>query len=295
MPEYLDIIPEDYPVGELHQFFTGSIGPRPIAFASTIDTQGRPNLAPFSFFNIFSSRPAILIFSPSRSGRTGEHKDTCLNVKEVPEVVINVLNYALVEQANLTSTAFERGISEFHKAGLTELKSDLVRPPRVAESPVQLECSVQQVIELGTEGTAGNLVICKVLKMHIAKSVLNEQGKIDPQKMDLVGRMGGPYYVRASGASVFAVGRPQPKHSIGVDQLPVSVRESQVLTGNDLGKLGNVEALPGQPQIDSFIEGSGLELLSGITNVTLLHNKAQEFLAKGDVETAWLLLLAKEV
>jgi flavin reductase (DIM6/NTAB) family NADH-FMN oxidoreductase RutF len=295
MADYLEIDPETWPLAELHQFFTSTIAPRPIAFASTIDPQGRANLAPFSYFNIFSSRPPILIFSPSRSGRTGEHKDTFLNIQEVPEVVINIINYALVEQANLTSTSFDRGISEFGKAGLTPLKSDLVRPPRVAESPVQLECAVQQVIELAQEPSAGNLIICRILKLHLDRSILAEDGKVDPYKLDAVGRMGGAHYIRTGGqgnAAVFKVGRPQPKHSIGVDELPAAIRESTILTGNDLGRLGNVEALPDAQAIDFYRAGPGKALLASLTNPTALHQHAQQLLQAGDITTAWLLLLA---
>ena len=228
----------------LQQYLQGAIGPRPIAFASTLDAQGVPNLAPFSFFNVFSSNPPILVFSPAYSGRDGSAKHTLLNVKEVPEVVINVVNYDMVEQMSLASSPYPKGTNEFIKSGFTALDSTLVKPKRVKESPVQLECKVNEIKELGKEGGAGNLIICEVVQIHINEGVLDAQGFIDQTKIDLVSRMGGNWYARAHGEAMFEVEKPIVTCGIGVDQLPISVRESKLLSGNDLGRLGNVENLP---------------------------------------------------
>jgi flavin reductase (DIM6/NTAB) family NADH-FMN oxidoreductase RutF len=240
----LSVLPSELTVPKLHQYLLGSIGPRPICFASTVDKDGRPNLAPFSFFNVFSANPPILIFSPARSGRTGETKHTHDNVKEVPEVVINVVTYDMVHQVSLASSPFPKGVNEFEKTGFTAIPSDLVKPARVKESPVQLECEVQQVIELGDTGGAGNLVVCKVLKLHIDETKLNEHGAIDQTKIDLVARMGGDWYCRANGNALFELVKPLTTCGIGVDILPSHIRLSEKLTGNELGMLGNVETMP---------------------------------------------------
>ena len=249
----LTIDPKEISAGKLHRYLLGAIGPRPIAFASTIDAQGRPNLSPFSFFNVFGSNPPTLIFSPARRGRDNTVKHTYNNVKAVDEVVINIVNYDIVQQMSLSSTEYAEGINEFEKAGFSMLKSELVRPFRVAESPVQFECKVKQVIETGQEGGAGNLVICEVLKMHINKHILDEDGFIDQHKIDLVARMGGNWYTRAN-PGMFEVPKPLSSLGIGVDAIPAEIRESKILTGNDLGKLGNVEALPQKKQIESYVQ-----------------------------------------
>lgn len=240
----LSVTPEELTVPKLHQLLLGSVGPRPICFASTIDAQGNRNLAPFSFFNVFSANPPILVFSPARSGRTNESKHTHDNVKEVPQVVINVVTYDMVHQMSLASSPYAKGVDEFIKTGFTPIASDLVKPARVKESPVQLECEVQEVVELGQNGGAGNLVICKVLKMHIDETVLNEHGQIDQTKIDLVARMGGDWYCRAHGNALFELVKPLTNCGIGVDALPDHIRLSHVLSGNDLGQLGNVEVAP---------------------------------------------------
>jgi flavin reductase (DIM6/NTAB) family NADH-FMN oxidoreductase RutF len=201
----LDINPKELPIPKLHQILLGAIGPRPIAFASTVDTEGNHNLSPFSFFNVFSANPPILIFSPARSGRTNETKDTYKNVKAVPEVVINIVNYDIVQQMSLSSSPYAPNVDEFVKAGFTALDSELVKPKRVAESPVQFECKVNEVIELGDQGGAGNLIICEVVKIHIAEEVLDENGLIDQHKINLVARMGGNWYCHANEASMFEV------------------------------------------------------------------------------------------
>jgi len=207
--EYLHFDPKDLSIPKLQGLVQGAVAPRPIAFASTIDLQGRPNLSPFSFFNVFGMNPPLLIFSPSRRGRENTVKDTYLNVKEVPEVVINVVSYSMVQKVSDSSANFPRGVNEFEKTGFGMLPSDLVKPFRVKESPVQFECKVLQVIETGNQGSAGNLVLCEIIRMHIDPSIMDEQGRIDPHKIDLVGRMGRDYYVRASGAAVFEVPKPE--------------------------------------------------------------------------------------
>jgi len=240
----LSFNPSELTIPKLHQLLLGSVGPRPICFASTVDKDGNRNLAPFSFFNVFSANPPILVFSPARSGRTGESKDTYKNVKEVAEVVINVVTYNMVQQMSLASSPFPKGVDEFVKTGFTPIESELVKPARVKESPVQLECVVENIIELGQEGGAGNLIICKVVKMHIQEDALNEHGQIDQTKIDLVARMGGDWYCRANGEALFELVKPLTICGIGVDALPEHIRLSHILTGNDLGKLGNVEETP---------------------------------------------------
>ena len=240
----LSILPSEVSVHQIHQYLLGSVGPRPICFASTIDKDGNRNLAPFSFFNVFSANPPIAVFSPARSGRTGANKHTYENVKEVPEVVINVVTYEMVHQMSLASSPFEKGVDEFLKSGFTPIASDLVKPARVMESPVQMECVVKQVMELGEGGGAGNLIICEVVKMHINEAFINESGAIDQQKIDLVARMGGNWYCRAHGDALFEVAKPLTTIGIGVDALPAHIRLSELLNGNELGMLGNLEHLP---------------------------------------------------
>ena len=236
----LVINPSETPIPQLHQFLIGSVGPRPICFASTISKDGKPNLAPFSFFNVFSANPPILAFAPNNSGRTGEPKDTLLNVLEVPQVVINVVSNAIVEKMNVAAAPWEKGISEFDKAGFTALESDLIAPLRVAESPVQIECEVIEVKHFGQGGGAGNMVICKVLRLHINENVLNEEGKIDQHKIDLVGRLGGSWYTYSD---LFQLGQPMSP-TIGFDQLPETVKNSKSLTANEVGKMAALAEWP---------------------------------------------------
>ncbi len=243
---------QDISIPEVHHLLLGSVGPRPICFASTVDKDGNRNLAPFSFFNIFSANPPIAIFSPAKSGRTGKNKDTYKNVKEVSEVVINVVNHAMVHQMSLASSPYEKGVDEFVKAGFTPLKSETVRPFRVKESPVQMECDVIEVKELGENGGAGNLVICKVKVMHFNEDILQENGKVDQEKIDLVARMGGNWYCRANGAAIFELEKPLTTLGIGIDSLPEKIRNSKILTGNDLGKLGNLEEIPNEEEVQQL-------------------------------------------
>lgn len=289
----LSIEPKDVSVGKLHQFLLGAIGPRPIAFASTLDEKGRPNLSPFSFFNVFGSNPPVLIFSPARRGRDNTTKHTFENAKKTDEVVINIVNYDIVQQMSLTSTEYAEGVNEFEKAGLSMLKSDLVKPFRVAESPVQFECKIKEVVETGAEGGAGNLIICHVVKMHIQEEILDENGYIDQYKIDQVARMGGNWYTRAR-MGMFEVPKPLSTLGIGVDSIPQKIRNSKVLTGNDLGKLGNVEALPENGEIEAFLKNNSedAELVKN-GNEEKIHKQAQAYLEKDQPEAAWKILLAK--
>lgn len=286
----LTIDPASIPVPQLHAYLLGAVGPRPIAFASTVDKEGNPNLAPFSFFNVFSSKPPLLIFSPNRSGRTAETKNTHDNVKEVPEVVINIVNYKIVHQMSLTSSPYAKGVDEFIKAGFTKLPSDTVKPFRVAESPVQLECKVLEVKELGQTGGAGNLIICEVTKMHISEDVLDADGKIDQHKIDLVARMGGNWYCRAHGEALFEVEKPVTTLGLGVDALPASIRNSKVLTGNDLGQLGNLEHAPTEEELQQF-KNSGTQKFA---NETELHQKIKKLIEKKNIREAWILMLSHQ-
>lgn len=245
---YLEIDPSNTPLPQLHQFLLGSVSPRPICFASTIDAQGRLNLAPFSFFNVVSANPPVVVFSPNNSGRDGTPKQTYLNAKAVPEVVVNVVSYAMVEQMNVAAAPWEHGVSEFEKAGFTAVPSDLVKPMRVGESPVQLECKVIDIKEFGEGGGSGKLIMAQVLKMHINKSVLDADGKLDPFKLKLVGRMGGAWYCVPEQDCMFELSQPMQK-TLGIDRYPEHVRLSKVLTGNDLGRLAG---LAEEPTHDDF-------------------------------------------
>ncbi|MBN8650866.1 MAG: flavin reductase family protein [Cytophagales bacterium] len=279
------IRPADLPIPKLQAYLQSAVSPRPIAFVSSIDAEGNVNLSPFSFFNMFSMNPPILVFSPSRRVRNNTIKHTLENVVEVDEVVINIVNYDMVQQTSLASCEFAKGVNEFVKSGFTEVKSDLVKPPRVGESPVSFECKVKQVIPLGTEGGAGNLVICEVLLMHIHDSVLDENNMIDPHKLDTVARMGQNYYNRASGESVFVVPKPNEKIGIGYDLLPEKIRTSKILTGNDLGMLANVDQLPAKRQLST----EELKIVNQGTES--LHRLAQHYLKQGKITEAWQLLL----
>jgi flavin reductase (DIM6/NTAB) family NADH-FMN oxidoreductase RutF len=265
--------PKELTIPLLHQYLLGSIGPRPIAFASTIDKDGNKNLAPFSFFNVFSANPPILIFSPARSGRTNTTKDTHNNVKEVAEVVINAVTYDMVHQMSLASSPFEAGVDEFEKAGFTPVASDTIRPFRVKESPVQMECKVLEVKELGQNGGAGNLVICEVLKIHISESVLDEKGMIDQEKIDLVSRMGGNWYCRANGESLFEVDKPLTTIGIGVDALPAKIKMCKELTGNDFGILGNLQSVPNNEEMINELLKLPINLSIPLAKQLLIANK----------------------
>lgn len=276
----LSINPKEIEVPKLHHYLLGAVGPRPIAFASTVDENGNRNLSPFSFFNVFSANPPIMVFSPARSGRTGATKNTFDNVKATKEVVINIVNYNIVQQMSLSSSPYDAKIDEFEKSGLTPIPSETVKPARVKESPVQFECKVNEVIELGQNGGAGNLVICEVLKIHINENVLDEKGMIDQHKIDLVSRMGGNWYCRADKNSMFEIEKPITTIGIGVDQIPEDIRKSSILTGNDLGLLGSIEAFPTQEEINNYNAPNGDK-----------HQIAKELIANNKVMDAWKVLL----
>lgn len=295
--QYRTYNPDELKVMELQGLMQGAVAPRPICFASTVDINGNVNLSPFSFFNMFSTKPPILIFSPARRGRDNTTKHTLENVLEVPEVCINVVTYNMVQQTSLSSTEYPRGTNEFIKAGLTEEPSLTIKPPRVKESPVQFECVVNQVIPLGNEGGAGNLVICEVKLMHVNIDVLNAVGKIDQQKIDLVSRLGGDWYARAHGEALFEVPKPLTTLGIGVDALPIEIRTSPVLTGNDLGMLGNTENLPDASDIEVFkrMNKELQHIINTLTKDALLkakHQLAHQYLERKEVESAWKILLS---
>lgn len=291
----ISVLPGEVATAKLHGYLLGAVGPRPIAFASTIDEKGRPNLSPFSFFNVFSAKPPILIFSPARRVRDNSTKHTLQNVLLTSEVVINIVNYDMVQQMSLASTEYAKGENEFKKAGLTMLRSDLVKPYRVAESPVQFECKVTKVEALGKEGGAGNLVFSEVVKIHIDPNVLDVNGGIDQHKIDQIARMGGNWYSRAN-EGLFEVPKPLSSLGIGIDQIPDYIRSSNVLTGNDLGRLGNVEKIPDSEDVDDFI-ASHIEIRSIISGGERRQRelKAQEYLKNNDINSAWKILLVNRL
>jgi flavin reductase (DIM6/NTAB) family NADH-FMN oxidoreductase RutF len=291
------IDPKNTPTSTVHSQLLAAVAPRPIAFASTIDKNGNVNLSPYSFFNVFSAKPPIAIFSPARRVRDNTIKHTLENVYETKEVVINIVNYPMVQQMSLASTEYPKGVNEFVKAGFTELPSVMVKPPRVKESPVQLECKVKEIIELGQEAGAGNLIICEIVLIHISDDILGENGLIDQHKIDLVARMGYNWYCRASGNSLFEVPKPLTTLGIGVDAMPEHIRKSKYLTGNHLGMLGNIEQLPDETSVNEFklLELSDLFLAYQDNSAELekkLAETAINFLDRGLVIEAWKTLLA---
>ncbi|WP_445721538.1 flavin reductase family protein [Flavobacterium sp.] len=290
----ISIDPKEIAPAKLQGYLQGAVAPRPIAFASTLDENGNPNLSPFSFFNVFSSNPPILIFSPARRVRDNSIKHTLINSKSTKEVVINVVNYDIVQQMSLSSTEYPDGVNEFEKSGLTMVKSDIVKPFRVAESPVQFECIINEVIALGDQGGAGNLVVCEVVKIHINEAVLDENGIIDQHKIDLVSRMGGNWYSRAN-MGMFEVEKPISTLGIGVDAIPVEVKESNVFTGNDLGKLGNIEAIPSEEEITIFAKDNfEIKAVLSSDDVLKKYQLAKKYLDNNDTKSAWQVLLAKK-
>jgi flavin reductase (DIM6/NTAB) family NADH-FMN oxidoreductase RutF len=289
---YLTLLPEKMETRDLHGYLLGAVGPRPIAFASTLDKEGNPNLAPFSFFNVFSANPPVLIFSPARRVRDNTVKHTLENVLATREVVINVVSHAMVQQMSLASTEYDRGVNEFDKAGFRMLPSEVVGPYRVGESPVQFECKVTKVEPLGEEGGAGNLIFSRVVRVHISRTVLNDSNKIDPFKLDLVARMGGDWYSRAVDG-LFEVPKPLMNKGIGVDSIPEAIRKSRVLSGNDLGMLGNFEQLPTQEAISDFLEAHpDIRSVLATADQDRIHGLAKAFLQKKDAEAAWKIVLA---
>ncbi len=289
----LSIEPKDLSPAQLQGYLQSAVAPRPIAFASTLSASGKPNLSPFSFFNVFSSNPPILIFSPARRVRDNTIKHTLINAEATREVVINVVNFDIVQQASLSSTEYADGVNEFLKSGLTQIPSDIVKPYRVKESPVQFECKINQIIALGTGGGAGNLIICEVLKIHIDETILDENGAIDQHKIDLVSRLGNNWYSR-SNKGLFEVPKPIANLGIGVDAIPNFIKKSTIFNGNDLGMLGNVEALPSQEEVTIFVKENFV--VKGILSADddlKIHQKAKEYINNNEVLSAWKVLLAK--
>jgi flavin reductase (DIM6/NTAB) family NADH-FMN oxidoreductase RutF len=278
---------------QLQSYLQTAIAPRPIAFASTIDANGKPNLSPFSFFNVFSSNPPILVFSPARRVRNNTVKHTLLNCEATKQVVINIVDYNIVQQMSLSSTEYPDGVNEFIKSGLTMLPSDMIKPYRVAESPVQFECKVNEIIALGNQGGAGNLIICEVVKIHVSENVLDDNGMIDQQKIDLVARLGGNWYTRAN-KGLFEVEKPLVTLGIGVDAIPDFIKESKFFDGNDLGKLGNIETLPTEEEINIFVKNNvAVKGVLSSDDTEKIHLKAKEYLNNNEVLSAWKVLLAK--
>ena len=284
----LTIIPKNTPTAKLHGYLLSAVAPRPIALASTIDAEGNPNLSPFSFFNVFSANPPVMIFSPARRVRDNTTKHTLENARATGEVVINVVSHDIVQQTSLSSTEYDLGVNEFEKAGFTMLPSEVVGPFRVKESPVQFECKINEIKELGNEGGAGNLIICEVVRMHIDEAVLDEDGQIDQVKLDLVARAGGSYYSRARD-TFFEIPKPLTQKGIGINDLPEAVRNSKILTGNDLGQLGNVAELPQKDDVNKFLQDNPKFMTSEINEK---HKFARELLAQNDVKSAWMVLLS---
>lgn len=291
----LSILLKDRSTADIQNYLQHAIGPRPICFASTVDAAGQVNLSPFSFFNLFSVDPAIVIFSPSRRVRDNTIKHTLENIYEVPEVVVNIVSFDILQQVSLSSCEYPKGVDEFYKTGLTKENSVIVQPPRVKESPVQLECKVLEVKPLGTKAGAGNLVIAEVLMMHISPDILNETGFIDQKKLDLAARLGGNWYTRANAATIFEIEKPNTKLGIGIDALPPNIRNSKILTGNNLGQLANVHEMP---VIEPSFEDEKLKNIFQYYSIDPnemeieLHLYAKELLEAGKVKDAWQVLLA---
>ena len=288
----LTIDPKDTPQKDLHQFILGTVAPRPIAFVSTIDEEGNKNLAPYSFFNAFSSNPPIVVFSSNRRGSDNTTKDTLRNVRVSGECVINAVNYSMVRQMAVASVDFPTGVSEFEKTGLTPIPSDLVKAFRVAESPAHMECKVKDIITLGEGGGAGHLIICEVVRMHVSHDVLTDRNRIDPDKMDLMGRMGRAYYVRCSGDAIHTIVQEYNPVSIGYDHLPDHIKNSPVLTGNDLGKLAGQVSFPTLEEIaDAREQADVLQALAQHNPTEALHYLAKTYLDKEEVKRGFSVLL----
>jgi len=296
MKKFKTINPIDYSTKDLHKILLSSVTPRPIALASTIDTNGVVNLSPFSYFNVFSANPPVLIFSPANRVTDNSKKDTLINISKVKEVVINLVDYNIVEPTSLSSVYFEKNVDEFLKSGLTKMESIKVKPPRVLESPISYECKVNDVISLGNNGGAGNLIICEVLMIHINEEFLNENGDIDPLKLNLVARMGENYYLDVKKESLFEIKKPVGVNAIGVDSLPNHASESLILSTNDLARLGNIEEIPSLDLINQFKEDNDIKkiisLPDQVEKIKILHLRVKEFLNNDDLNSAVLTLFS---
>lgn len=278
--KYRIVDPETIPRHDFHQFIVGAVAPRPIAFVSTVDKEGNANLAPYSFFNAFSSNPPIFVFSSNRRVSNNTTKDTLANVEETREVVINVVNYDIVRQMSVASAQFPKGVNEFEKSGLTPVPSDLVKPFRVKESPINFECKVTDIITLGSQGGAGHLIICEVVRMHILEDVLDDRGRIVPDKLDLMGRLGRSYYVRASGEAIHTIVQSVETMCIGFDRLPDSIKHSKIFTGNNLGQFAGLYEAPGREEVVALKESDErvIKILSSDQPLEELHRYAKEIL-----------------
>ncbi len=292
----MDVKPELLKVPELHALLLGTIGPRPIAWASTVSEDGVVNLAPYSFFNVFGTHPPTLILSPALP-RDGQRKHTLINAEATGEIVINIVNFELVEQMSLSSTAYSEEVNEFIKSGLTEKASVQVKPPRVAEAIAAYECKVKEIVPLGSAAGAGNLIICEIVQGYISDEIFDDSGNIDPFKADLVGRMGGDWYCRAQGDSLFTLPKPGTLHGMGFDQLPKFIRKSKWLTGNELARLANQNELPDADEIAKFCERDEIQgSLKDFSDKSArleekIHKLAKEYLKKNKTKEAWLTLL----
>ncbi len=281
------IIPKETGLKQISNFFTSAVVPRPIAFVSTVDENGTPNLSPFSFFNVFSSDPPIMIFSPAKSALTGKQKDTYYNIKAVPECVIHIANYAMTEQLSVTSGAYPKDINEFHKGGFTEEPSQLVKPPRIKEAPIAFECVVQQVIELGDRGGSGNLVICEVVAIHVKEHLLDENGNVIPEKLDPIARLGYNNYVRFTKEDIFETPKPLKAFGVGVDAIPQWIKDDALLDGNELGKLAGISEIPAKEDIQQDAELA--ELVKDYTDQSI--SEIKRLLSENKIKEAWLVLL----
>jgi flavin reductase (DIM6/NTAB) family NADH-FMN oxidoreductase RutF len=289
----LTIDPGAIPTAQLHQYLVGAVAPRPIAFVSTLDAEGRPNLAPYSFFNVFSSNPPLCVFSSNRREANNTTKDTLHNIEATRECVINMVSYPIVRQMALCSINYAPDVNEFEKSGLTPLASDLVRPFRVLESPVHMECKVRDIITLGDQGGAGHLILCDIVRLHIHEAILDAKGRIDPHKIDLMGRMGAAYYVRASSDAVQTIFQDMSQIGIGFDGLPPTARHSAVLTGNDLGYLASLTAPPSPEAVSALRQTpEAAELLATEHPMQAMHQRAQRELAMNNLPQAagWVWL-----
>lgn len=288
--------PSDLPIPQLHQYLVGAVAPRPIAFVSTLDENGNSNLAPYSFFNVFSSNPPIMVFSSNRRVSNNTTKDTLHNIKTTGEAVINVVSHSIVRQMAVASVEFESSVSEFEKSGLTPIPSDIVKPFRVKESPVQFECKVKEILPMGENGGAGNLIICEIVRLHLSEDILDEQERIDPQKIDLVGRMGRAFYTRANGDAVFKVFQPVPKLVIGYDNLSDEVKNSTVLTGNNLGQLAGMFEMPKLEDAKALLKRPEIQKLRFAEDkYHALHQLVKSELDKENIDYAAKLLLLKDL
>jgi flavin reductase (DIM6/NTAB) family NADH-FMN oxidoreductase RutF len=288
--------PSDLPTAQLHEFLVSAVAPRPIAFVSTLDENGNPNLAPYSFFNVFSSNPPIMIFSSNRRVSNNTTKDTLHNIEKTGEAVVNVVSHSIVRQMAVASVEFDSGVNEFEKSGLTPIPSDVVKPFRVKESPVQFECKVKEVLPLGENGGAGNLIICEIVKLHLSEAIFDDKNRIDPDKIDLVGRMGRAFYARASGEAVFKVFQPVPKLVIGYDNLSDNIKNSTVLTGNNLGQLAGMFELPKLEDAKALLKLPEIQKLRFAEDkFQALHQLAKKELDKENVEHASKLLLLQDL